>query len=74
VLYGGAKMRVCVRRAPASRRSLVRQSVAPDGRVTRSSALLGSARQTRADSIAIRFPFADAGLRVGRLRWRLVGS
>jgi peptidoglycan-N-acetylglucosamine deacetylase len=74
VLRGGGELRVCVRRTQAGRRTLVRQTVAPDGRVTRSSALPGSARQTRADSIAIRFPFADAGLRVGRLRWRLVSS
>jgi peptidoglycan-N-acetylglucosamine deacetylase len=52
----------------------VRQSVAPDGRVTRSRALPGSARQGGASSIAVRFPFAAAGLRPGRLRWRLVSS
>ena len=74
VLRGGATIRVCVRRSQAGGRSLVRQTVAPDGRVTRSRALPGSARRTRADSIVIRFPFADAGLPVGRLRWRLVGT
>jgi peptidoglycan-N-acetylglucosamine deacetylase len=74
VRRGGAALRVCVRRSHAGRRSLVRQSVAPDGRVTSSRALPGSARQGGASSIAVRFPFTAAGLRPGRLRWRLVSS
>ena len=71
---GRARLRVCVRKPRAGRRSLVRQSLAPDGRVTRSRALPGSARQSDGRSISIRFSFADAGLRPGRLRWRLVSS
>jgi peptidoglycan/xylan/chitin deacetylase (PgdA/CDA1 family) len=74
VRRGGAAVRVCVRRSHAGRRSLVRQSVTPGGRVTSSRALPGAARQSSASSIAVRFPFADAGLRPGRLRWRVVSS
>ena len=71
---GRARRQVCVRRSHAGRRWLVRQSLARNGRVTRSRALPGSVRRGDKRSIVARFRFADAGLRPGRLRWRLVTS
>ena len=74
LLDRGVSGRVCVRRSHAGRRWLVRQRLAPDGRVTGSRALPGSVRRGDMNSIVVRFPFADAGLHPGRLRWRLVSS